>query len=532
MSGRKDAVVIGLIAALAFLSGGWLLRRGETLPDGGAVYQRARTLSAVIAQISDYYVDTLQEGELYDLATDGMLAALHDPYSVVLRGDDFRDLTTGTTGNYGGLGMQIDVRDGWMIVVAPLPDTPAERAGIRAGDRIVALNDTSTRNWNPDKGLNALRGNPGTTVRLSVARAGMSSLLPFTLMRAEIHVRSVDFPLEVAPGIGYVQLTEISDSSAVELADAIDHLKAKGVRSLILDLRNNPGGLLNEAVDVSELFLAKDQVILETRGRAPDGSERYVASKGERWPGLPLVVLVDGGTASAAEIIAGALQDHDRALLIGSPTFGKGLVQSLFPLGTDEALKLTTARWFTPNGRSIQRVHADDRGVSRAPRAGTATDTARRFRTDQGRLMAGGGGIRPDIVLPDASLAGGDSAFARALGAALPAYRDVLTGYALDLKARGTITTPGFRVTPAMLEEVRARLERRHVSVSDAVWRGATGLITQQVGSEIARYVFSREAEFRRTIPADSALQRAVRLLVATPTTAQLLGAASDTARH
>src|SRR6185295_15416430 len=191
--------------------------------------------------------------------------------------------------------------------------------------------------------------------------------------RAEIHVRSVQFPMQVAPGVGYVQLTVVSDSSADELASAIEKLKADGARGVILDLRNNPGGLLSEGIGISELFLNKGQAIVDTRGRAPQSTARFSAGKTQRWPDLPLVVLVDEGTASAAEIIAGALQDHDRALLVGARTFGKGLVQSLFPLGPDEALKLTTSRWFTPNGRSIQRLHANDRGVSQAPASGTAT---------------------------------------------------------------------------------------------------------------------------------------------------------------
>jgi carboxyl-terminal processing protease len=449
----------------------------------------------------------------------------------MLRGDDFRELNTAASGNYGGIGTQIDVRDGWITVVAPLPDTPAERAGIRAGDRIIALNDTSTRDWSPDKGLNALRGDPGTPVRLTVQRAGMASNLTFSLRRAEIHVRSVQFAMSVAPGVGYVQLTVVSDSSTQELEQAIDRLKAEGAHGVILDLRNNPGGLLNEGIGISELFLDKGQVIVDTRGRGPEGNEKYSASSGQRWAGLPVVVLVDEGTASAAEIIAGALQDHDRAVLVGNRTFGKGLVQSLFPLGPDQALKLTTSRWFTPNGRSIQRVHDDDRGVSVAPKAGTATDTVRRFRTDQGRLMAGGGGIQPDVVVPGAAFTSSDSAFLRLLGPSLPAYRDVLTAYALDLKARGGVASPAFTVTPAMLGEIRQRLAARHVVVPEALWHAATARVSQQAGAEIARYVFSRQDEFRRSIPDDLQLQRAMALLAKARTPAELISAARDTTR-
>jgi carboxyl-terminal processing protease len=518
---KRPSLVLGLITVLSFLSGGWLLHRGAA--SGGAAYQRARVFESVVAHVEGSYVDTLAEAGLYDMAIDGLLSQLHDPYSVLLRGDDFRDLTLSATGNYGGIGIQIDVRDGWITVVAPLPETPAERAGVRTGDRVIAVDDSSTRNWSPDRATNALRGDAGTKIRLTVARAGVAAPLQFDLTRAEIHVHSVQFGMVVAPGVGYVQLTIVSDSSARELTQAIDTLRAQGAKSVILDLRNNPGGLLNEGIAVAELFLDKGQTIVETHGRAPGTNESFAAAKGQRWAGLPLVVLVNEGTASAAEIIAGALQDHDRAVLVGTTSFGKGLVQSLFPLGANEALKLTTSRWYTPSGRSIQRIHEDDRGVSHPPVAGAATDTAPRFHTDGGRLMSGGGGIRPDLVVASDSLTVAERRFIRVLGAGVTVYRDVLTAYALDLKARGAVTSPAFAVTPAMVQQVRGRLATRGVTLADSVWRGAMGLVGEQLGYETARYAFGRQDEFRRTLKDDAQLQRAIVLLADVRSPAALL---------
>src|SRR5439155_1122256 len=292
----RNVVIVTAAVGLALATGGWLLQR-ETEPTG-SVYQQARLFEDVLAHVADFYVDSIEERRLYQMAIDGMLDQLHDPYSVFLKRDDFRALNEATTGNYGGLGIQIDVRDGWITVVGPLA---------------------------------------------------------FKLTRATIHIRSVQVSMMLDDRVGYVLLTPVSETSAQELTDAVNGLVQKGMKSLVLDLRGNPGGLLDQGVAVSELFLDPGQEVVETRGRAPTTSKTYRDAKPQPWPNLPVVVLTNGGTASAAEIITGALQDHDRAVVVGTPTFGKGLVQSLWQLTPETALKLTTARWFTPSGRTIQR---------------------------------------------------------------------------------------------------------------------------------------------------------------------------------
>src|SRR6185295_2348472 len=280
--------------------------------------------AAALDRVADHYVDTMSEADLYQLATDGLLAQLRDPYSVVLRGDELRELTTGTTGNYGGIGTQIDVRDGWITVVAPLPDTPAERAGIQSGDQIIALDGRSTEGWKNDLAVKSLRGEPGSAVELKVRRVGVDGPLAFKLTRATIHIRSVQVSMMLDDKVGYVLLTPVSETSAQELTEAVNGLVQKGMKSLVLDLRGNPGGLLDQGVAVSDLFLDPGQEVVATRGRAPTTSKTYRDAKPQPWPHLPVVVLTNGGTASAAEIITGALQDHDRAVVVGTPTFGKG----------------------------------------------------------------------------------------------------------------------------------------------------------------------------------------------------------------
>jgi carboxyl-terminal processing protease len=403
-------------------------------------------------------------------------------------------------------------------VVAPLPDTPAERAGIQTGDQITAIDGKTTEGWNSDQAVNTLRGPAGSAVVLTVRRAGVSAPIEFELTRAQIHNRSVASPTLFSGHIGYIALTTVSQASASELRQGIDSLRAAGASSLILDLRGNPGGLLDEGVDVTDLFLNPGQEVVSTRGRAPGSSEQYSDTKPQAWPGMPIVVLVDVYSASAAEIIAGALQDHDRALVVGTPTFGKGLVQSLYILSPETALKLTTARWYTPSGRTIQRAsksEEDQLAAVTAAAAGkdsAAADSAPVFHTDAGRTVRGGGGIRPDIFAAADTFTTVERAFMRALGSNVSVFRDVLTGYALELKSQRAVTSADFTVTPAMVNEALRRLRTRAATVPDSVTAGARSLIAEELGYEAVRYVFGRPAEVRRRMRSDHQVQEALGL--------------------
>jgi carboxyl-terminal processing protease len=344
-------------------------------------------------------------------------------------------------------------------------------------------------------------------------------------------------------GVGYISLNPVAETSADELQSEITAMKAKGMKSLILDLRLNPGGLLDQGVKVADLFLDQKQEIVATRGRARGSTKEFYDEAKQAWPGLPIVVLVNDGTASAAEIIAGALQDHDRAVVVGTPTFGKGLVQTLFPLGDGVALKLTTARWYTPSGRTIQRTakNEEDQAVQAAVEAGDTvpgvpdkehSDSAIRsrpiFHTDAGRVVRGGGGIVPDLVIRPDTLSGGEKGFAKALGNHLPEYRDALTSIALEAKKSGTVKSESFTVTPEMRQQVYQRLRAKGIDLTPQVYDGASDLITEQLGYEMARYVFGRPAEFRRRAQDDKQLQTAMSLLRKAGTPRELMSLATS----
>jgi carboxyl-terminal processing protease len=311
-----------------------------------------RRFTDVYMRIKRNYVSEVEDRELLDNAIKGMLSGL-DPHSAYLDEKEFRDLQVGTSGEFGGLGIEVGMEDGFIKVISPIDDTPASRAGIHAGDLIIRLDDTPVKGMTLSDAVNMMRGKRGTDITLTIMREGTDGPLRFTITRDVIRVQSVRSEI-LEPGFGYVRITNFQARTARDLVLAIESLKEKGpLQGLVLDLRNNPGGVLNGAVGVSDAFL-DDGLIVYTEGRLKEAQFRYTASPGDVAGGVALVVLVNEGSASASEIVAGALQDHKRAVIMGSPTFGKGSVQTILPLAQDTAIKLTTARYFTPDGRSIQ----------------------------------------------------------------------------------------------------------------------------------------------------------------------------------
>ena len=518
------------LAALggAFVTGGWLLQRG--LERGDSTYSRAQLFDDVIAHVSHYFVDSISEQTLYTKATTGLLRELHDPHSVYLTPKRLAQLDESTSGTYGGLGIQVDVRDDWITVIAPLPGTPAERAGIRPGDRIIAVNGRSTERWSFDDALKALRGKVGTTVDLTVERPGVASHIPFTVKRSEIHVYSVRHAMMLDDSVGYVDLTIFSESSADELRAAIADLRKRGARTVLLDLRDNPGGLLEQGVEIADLFLDPGKTIVSMRGRTPESTHTFTDAAPQKWPDLSLVMLVNGHSASASEIVAGALQDHDRAVIVGSTTYGKGSAQRVFSLDGNGAVKLTTARWYTPSGRSIQKpipVDEEDAELGSEPDTTASVRSRKAYPTDEGRTVYGGGGITPDVVVAAADSSSGTFAFWLTVGSEIPRFRDLLTDYAASLKASRRITSPDFTVTPAMREEFWRLLRRKGVTVDRNAFETDTLAVNQIMGAEIARDLFGSEAEFRRSLRDDRVVAAALELASGTTSERDLLSKAA-----
>lgn len=519
--GRRVMVVVVLLAS--FLGGGWLLRRGSPPPDRPPV-ATSRLFEEVLSHVRRYAVDSLADDSLYRLAAEGILSELPDPYAALLLGSERSTVAELTTGNYGGIGVQADLRGGTIMVVSAWPDSPADRAGIRTGDRIIAVDGREVGSDALSETAALLRGEPGTPVVVRVRRAGIDGVLTFTVTRAAVHRRSVSAGILYEGGIGYVALTRVADHSAEELRQAIDSLRQAGMRALVLDLRGNPGGLLEEGVALADLFLDPGQLILETRGRTPSVQHAYADQGPQWWPDLPLAILVNEGTASAAEIVAGALQDHDRALIVGQPTYGKGLVQSVYLLQDAVSLRLTTGRWYTPSGRTIQRP---ERGAPSSP--GAAPDSLPEFRTPAGRVVRGGGGIVPDVLVRRDSLPADQRAFLDGLGARLPAYRNAVTSVALRVRERGTIRSPEFEISAGLRDELLAELRGAGIVLHGAELRAAQPVLDRDLGNEIARYAFGRAVELRRRARVDRQVQAAFEALRRAPTRLALLGLPDST---
>jgi carboxyl-terminal processing protease len=346
-------VLIGLMAGVLVSIGHGVFADREntraTLP-----IEELRTFSDVFGRIKNDYVVDVDDKELIENAIRGMLSGL-DPHSSYLDAEQFTELQVGTTGQFGGLGIEVGMENGFVKVIAPIDDTPAQRAGVQAGDLIIRLDDTPVKGMTLGEAVKVMRGKPGSDIELTIVRDGLDKPLNITITRDIIKVKSVKARM-LEPGFGYLRISQFQSKTAENLVDAIEKLKKENsgpLEGLVLDLRNNPGGVLNGAVAVSDAFLVKGMIVY-TEGRIADSKLRFNATPDDVINGAPLVVLVNQGSASASEIVAGALQDHKRAIIVGSKTFGKGSVQTILPLSSESALKLTTARYYTPSGRSIQ----------------------------------------------------------------------------------------------------------------------------------------------------------------------------------
>ncbi|BBU68630.1 peptidase S41 [Fluviibacter phosphoraccumulans] len=333
----------------------------------GLPIQDLRTFAEVFNAIKQGYVEPVEDKKLINNAISGMVSNL-DPHSTYLDAEAFKELQVGTHGEFGGLGIEVGMEDGFVKVIAPIEDTPAARAGLKTGDLIVKIDDTAVKGLTLNEAVKKLRGKPKTQVTLTIARKGMNKPLVVTLTREVIKVQSVKFKM-LEPGYGYVRITQFQETTISALVNAVNQLYKNGpLKGLILDLRNDPGGLLNAAVGVSAVFLPPDDLVVSTDGRAPDAKHKFYAKPEDYQHGreddlrnlpagiktVPMIVLVNGGSASASEIVAGALQDYKRATVLGTQTFGKGSVQTVLPLPGNTAIKITTARYYTPKGRSIQ----------------------------------------------------------------------------------------------------------------------------------------------------------------------------------
>jgi len=385
----------GRSLALALLALVLAVGSAQASEPRGSVYKDMKNFSDVLGKVNELYVDDVDLHELIYSSIEGMMSVL-DPHSAFLEKKEYEDLMLDTQGKYGGIGISIDIRDEWLTVVSPIEGTPAFKLGIRAGDRIVKIEGESTKGITTAQAAQKLRGPKGTPVHITIVRKGEPLPIEIDIERDVIELKSVPYAAIVKDGIGYVRLSRFSEESGNEVEEALRKLAEQDVKGLVFDLRWNHGGLLTQAVAISDKFLDRGRLIVYTQGRnLSDRTEYHATEKPILPPDVPIVVLANGSSASAAEIVAGALQDDGRAVILGELTYGKGLVQTLLPLDADTNLKLTTAKWYTPSGRCIQKPwKTDDAALDDALESEEPTEVP-----EDGTESGPTGGIQPDVVV-------------------------------------------------------------------------------------------------------------------------------------
>ncbi|MBI5233370.1 MAG: S41 family peptidase [Deltaproteobacteria bacterium] len=341
---------VAAVALAAVVSWGM---SGKVATASSDAYESLRLFSDVVSIVHDNYAEEVTTKEIVYGAIKGMLQGL-DPHSSFLEPEDYKEMQVDTKGSFGGIGIELGAREGLLTIISPIEDTPAYRAGLKAGDKIIKINDVATRDMSLNDAVKLMRGPKGTEVTLWIVREGLDEPKAYTIIRDIIEIKSVKFRT-LEEGFGYVRLVQFQERTSIDLDNALSELGAKngGLKGLVLDLRNNPGGLLQQAVEVSDRFI-ESGLIVYTKGRASGQNMEFNAKKAGTQPDYPIIVLVNGGSASASEIVAGALQDHNRAVILGTRTFGKGSVQTIIPLTDGSAVRLTTSKYYTPLGISIQ----------------------------------------------------------------------------------------------------------------------------------------------------------------------------------
>ena len=532
---RNRTTLVAAILVVPIVAGGFLLQEPPRRANG-------RLFDQVLSIVSRQYVDTMATNDLMARAARGLVRELQDPYTELFTPKESDDFARGTNGRYGGTGMLLAEEENEVVTVQRVfPHTPAEDAGVSEGDRIVAIGDSAATAWGLNKVSDRLRGTPGSKVMVTFSRPGVTMPIRLTFTRREVHVPAVAFSTLI-DGVGYVPLHTFNENAAEEVQEAVSKLMAQGAKGLVLDLRDNGGGIVEQSLAISSLFLEDDQPIVSVRARNAD--DDVARAEGTHLAkGVPLVVLTNGGTASAAEIVAGALQDHDRALVLGNTTFGKGLVQSLYSLDGGYSLKITTGKWYTPSGRSInreRRVTDDGRVIEGRLLDGkivegssdsveTEATRARRpqFRTTGGRLVYGGGGIVPDFLVHEDTLTTLESDFFRSVAPRGQQIQIVLQQYSLELRSRAR---PGYVMSPEWTAELRRRLAAAGVVIEPKYDSVGTALLSAELDRRVARRAFGDAEAKKRAVTEDKALVRAIELLQRSRTQQDLLRTASAAA--
>ena len=517
---RRHLLAAAALFGLPLVAGAFLLQSQQPV-DG------ARLFAQVLSRIESNAVDSLDRGAIYERAARGLIKNLNDPYADLYSPEELASFQRQTLrNNYGGIGMVIESQEGAIIVSRVFPNTPSERGGVIAGDRILTVDSAAVTGWKLEAVSGRLLGTPGSEVHVTFQRPGLPQPIKSTFNRAVIRVPAVPYSIMLDNDVGYIPLQSFNESAAADVERSLEGLKEHGAKAFVLDLRGNGGGSLDQALEIGNLFFEPGAEIAAVRHRGK-AAEIYRANRRSVIDSMPVVVLVDGYTASASEIVAGSLQDHDRALIVGTNSFGKGLVQTLFPLDGGWAMKLTTGKWYTPSGRSIQADHdrlGDERFVEYDDSLADSTAHKRPiFRSDAGRTVLGGGGVVPDVTVDPDTLSSAERDLARAYQPQYSLWYVALYNTALELKNR---VSPDFAVKTEWRDDLWNRLQKSKVSVTRQQFDAGAELIDRSLEQRVASLAFGDSAAFRRSVKWDKQVQAALDYIERGRTQRQLLALA------
>ncbi len=513
MKGMRKAglfLVLGVFLG-AGLTALWAPKIGVS---GSNVYQQLTRFAEVLTDVSRLYVEDVDEEKLVTEAINGMLDAL-DPHSVYIPEKQLRDVNERFEGHFEGIGIEFIIQNKYPTVVSPVPDSPSDRLGLRPGDQIVEIEGVSTYGITEDEVMKKLRGPRGTTVNITVKRLGVEEPLHFAITRDKISIFSVLAAFMIDEQTGYIKLNRFSRTTNEELTRALQKLKKQGMKRLIFDLRFNSGGFLDQAVAVANKFIPAGKKIVYTRGRIPQANEDFYSTEDPEKTDVPLVILINHGSASASEIVAGAVQDWDRGLIVGERSFGKGLVQNQIPLKDGSAVRITIARYYTPSGRLIQRPYDHGRqeyyqeAWKDEDEKAVSDSTHPKFYTAAGRVVYGGGGIRPDVRVKSEKITGFTANLIRNR-----LFFEYASSYAskhpeLAKDARKFVRE--FETTDAMLQAFQALIKSKKIEFSQEAWDKDLAFIRTRIKSEIARSLWNSEKYYEVEVRYDPQVQAAMK---------------------
>ncbi len=519
------ASVLVTVICIALLAWG-----GNRFASNDDVLHDLEVFAKVIEKIRSYYVDDVDTHKLINTAIEEMLQDL-DPHSQFLVGLEYEDLMVSTRGEFGGLGIFIAFRDDYPTVISPIEGTPAHRAGMRGGDQIVMIGDQSTKGWRTQKAVELLRGEPGTQVTFTVNRPGLADPVEYTLTREIITVKSVPFYGMFNNDKGYIKISSFSKQTRDELEEALQALENQGMKALVLDLRTNPGGLLQAATEVSELFLERDRLIVYTKGRLSNSNQKYYSGSTRIHNGYPIVIMLNFASASASEIFAGAMQDWDSAVLVGQTSFGKGTVQTVFSLSDTEAVKLTTAKYYTPSGRNIHKdlpkeetaesevadIQSDAEPPDKVTDINQTAEVKEErpiFYTSSGRAVYGGGGITPDLEFEPETYTDLQRKLER---------EALFFEFAVEFSKTNSVAED-FRVSDQIINEFKAFLDAREFEYDADEFAKEENLnyIKAAMARDVVSSKYGRHAMYRAVLEQDNEFQKVLSILNEAPSLEEL----------